>query len=34
MPKMYELIDNAALHLSEKHNGQVWFSNFAKKTSR
>ena len=27
MPNLHELIDNVALQISEKSNGQVWFSN-------
>ena len=27
MPNIHELIDNVALQISEKSNGQVWFSN-------
>ena len=27
MPNIQELIDNVALHISEKSNGQTWFSN-------
>ena len=27
MPNIHELIDNVALQVSEKSNGQVWFSN-------
>ena len=27
MPNIHELIDNVALQISKKSNGQVWFSN-------
>ena len=27
LPNIHELIDNVALQISEKSNGQVWFSN-------
>ena len=34
MPNIHELIDNIALQLSNKHSGEVWFSNLDRNKMR